>query len=106
MSAAEAAGVPAGGPEPGRAGRRGAGVLVLGVPVVSAPKFAETDAQIQALRRHVADQCVAISSSLNTIPAAMVTRELRERWLRELRQAARAMALVEERLARMPALEA
>jgi hypothetical protein len=61
-------------------------------------KVAETNAQIQALRRHMFDECVAITSSIDTIPRAMVPRKMRDRWLRELRQATRAVALVKERL--------
>ena len=54
-------------------------------------KLAETDAQIQTLRRHIAEECVAIASSIDTIPPAMVPREMRDRWLRALRQAMRAV---------------
>jgi hypothetical protein len=61
-------------------------------------KVAETNAQIQRLRHHMFDECVAIASSIDTIPRAMVPRKMRDRWLRELRQATRAMALVKERL--------
>jgi hypothetical protein len=73
---------------------------------MTARKLAETDAQIQTLRRHVAEECVAIASSLDTIPPAMVPREMRDRWLRTLRQATRAVALVEERLGADPTAEA
>ena len=69
---------------------------------MTARKLAETDAQIQTLRRHVAEECVAITSSIDTIPPAMVPREMRDRWLRALCQAMRAVALVEERLAADP----
>jgi hypothetical protein len=69
-------------------------------------KLAETDAQIQTLRRHVAEECVAITSSIDTIPPAMVPREMPDRWLRALRQALRAVALVEERLGADPTAEA
>jgi hypothetical protein len=69
---------------------------------MTARKLAEADAQIQTLRRHVAEECVAITSSIDTIPPAMVPREMRDRWLRALRQAMRAVALVEERLAADP----
>ena len=69
---------------------------------MTARKLAEADAQIQTLRRHVAEECVAIASSIDTIPPAMVPREMRDRWLRALRQAMRAVALVEERLAADP----
>jgi hypothetical protein len=64
-----------------------------------ARKLAETDAQILALHHHVLTQCVAITSSVDTIPPEMVLPEMRERWLRELRQAAVALNLVIERLA-------
>ena len=69
---------------------------------MTARKLAETDAQIQTRTRHVAEQCVAIASSIDTIPPAMVPGEMRGRWLRALRQAMRAVALVEERLAADP----
>ena len=69
---------------------------------MTARKLAEADAQIQTLRRHVAEECVAITSSIDTIPPAMVPREMRDRWLRALRQAMRAAVLVEERLAADP----
>jgi hypothetical protein len=63
-----------------------------------ARKLAETDTQIQALRRHVLAQCVAITSSFETIPAGFVPRAMREQWRRELQHAAHALTLVEERL--------
>jgi hypothetical protein len=59
---------------------------------MTARKLAEADAQIQTLRRHVAEECVAITSSIDTIPPAMVPREMRDRWLRALRQAMRVVA--------------
>jgi hypothetical protein len=62
-------------------------------------KLADTDGQIRALRQHVSEQCVSISSSIDTIPPEMVTHEMRERWLRELRQVVGALVLVVERLA-------
>jgi hypothetical protein len=61
-------------------------------------KVAETNAQIQTLRHHRFDECVAIASSIDTIPRALVPRRMRDRWLRELRQARGAVALVKERL--------
>lgn len=73
---------------------------------MTARKLAETDAQIQTLRRHVAEECVAIASSIDTIPPGMVPREMRDRWLRALRQALSAVALVEERLAADPTADA
>ncbi|HTC24400.1 MAG TPA: hypothetical protein VK688_08565, partial [Gemmatimonadales bacterium] len=60
-------------------------------------KVAETNAQIQALRRRLSAECVAITSSLDTIPRALVPRTMRDRWLRDLRRAARALALVKAR---------
>ena len=69
---------------------------------MTARKLAEADAQIQTLRRHVSEECVAIASSIDTIPPGMVSREMRDRWLWALRQAMRAVALVEERLAADP----
>jgi hypothetical protein len=44
-----------------------------------ARKLAETDAQILALHHHVLTQCVAITSSVDTIPPEMVLPEMRER---------------------------
>jgi len=73
---------------------------------MTARKLAETDAQIQTLRRHVAEECVAIASSIDTIPPRMVPPEMRDRWLRALRQALSAVALVEERLAADPTADA
>ena len=69
---------------------------------MAARKVAETDAQIQTLRRHMAEECIAITSSIDTIPAAMVPREMRDRRRRTLRQAMRTLALVEERLGADP----
>ena len=73
---------------------------------MTARKLAETDAQIQTLKRHVSEECVAIASSIDTIPPGLVSREMRDRWLRALRQAMRAVALVEERLGADPTAEA
>jgi hypothetical protein len=64
-------------------------------------KVAETDAQIQTLRRHMFEECVAIASSIDTIPP-MVPGAMRARWLRELRQATRAVALLKGRLVAKP----
>jgi hypothetical protein len=69
-------------------------------------KLADTDRQIQAFRHHVSEQCVSIASSIDTIPSEMVPHEIRERWLRELRQAGVALVLVVERLAAGPTAEA
>lgn len=71
-----------------------------------ARKHAETDAQIQALRHHVLEQCVAINSSIETIPAGIVPSAMRGRWRHELQQAAHAVPLVEERFAHEPRAEA
>jgi hypothetical protein len=73
---------------------------------MTARKLAEADAQIQTLRRHVSEECVAIASSIDTIPPGMVSREMRDRWLRALRQAMGAVTLVEERLSADPTAEA
>jgi hypothetical protein len=62
----------------------------------------DTDTQVQALRRNTSKACVSIASSLDTLPPASVPSEMRVRWLRALRQAARAVALVKERLAAAP----
>jgi hypothetical protein len=67
-----------------------------------ARKLAETDAQIHVLHHHVLAQCVAITSSIDTIPPEMVLDEMRERWFVELRQAVVALGLVVERLADGP----
>ena len=66
---------------------------------MTARKLTETDAQIQTLQRHIAEACVAIDSSIDTIPAALVPREMRDPWRRQLRQATRAVTMVEEWLA-------
>ena len=70
------------------------------------PKLADTDRQIQALRHHVSEHCVSIASSIDTLPPETVPPEMRERWLRELRQASGALALVVERLTGEPTAEA
>jgi len=70
-----------------------------------ARKLAETDAQILALHHHVLAQCVAITSSIDTIPPEMVLGEMRTRWLGELRQTVVALGLVVERLAEGPRVE-
>jgi hypothetical protein len=69
---------------------------------IVARKLAETDAQVKALWRHVCDACVAIASSLDTLPPGSATGGMCDRWLRALRQATRAVALVEKRLAADP----
>jgi hypothetical protein len=69
-------------------------------------KLADTDAQIRGLRHHVSEQCVSIASSIDTIPPELVPPAMRERWLRELRQAVAALVLVVERLATGPPPEA
>ena len=69
-------------------------------------KLADTDQQIERLRHHVSEQCVSIASSIDTIPPEMIPAEMRDRWLRELRQAAVALVPVIERLAGGPTPEA
>ena len=69
---------------------------------VTTRKLADTDTQVQALRRNTGKACVSIASSLDMLPPASVPSGMRGRWLRALRQAARAVALVEERLAAAP----
>jgi len=61
-------------------------------------KLADTEAQIKALRHDVAEQCVSIASSIDTLPVGTVPPEMRERWLQELHQAAVALVLVTDRL--------
>ena len=68
-------------------------------------KLADTHQQIETLRHHVSEQCVSIASSIDTIPPEMIPPEMRDRWLRELRQAALALASVIERLAGGPTAE-
>ena len=70
-----------------------------GGAAMTAPKLLDTEAQIQALRRQVAEWCVSIASSIDTTPPEMVPPEMRERWLQELRQATVAITLVIDRLA-------
>ncbi len=65
---------------------------------MSAPKLADTEVQIKALRRDVAERCVSIASSIDTLPVGAVPLEMRERWLHELHQAAVALVLVTDRL--------
>lgn len=67
--------------------------------VVATPKLAETDERVKALRKHICDACVAIASSLDTLPAGVAAGDMRARWLRALSQARGAVALVEQRLA-------
>ena len=62
------------------------------------PKLADTEAQIRALRHDVAERCVSIASSIDTLPVGAVPTEMRERWLQELHQAAVALVLVTDRL--------
>jgi hypothetical protein len=69
-------------------------------------KLADTDQQIETLRHHLSEQCVSIASSIDTIPPEMIPAEMRDRWLRELRQAAVALVPVIERLAGGPTPEA
>jgi hypothetical protein len=69
---------------------------------VSSRRLADTDVQVQALRRNTGKACVSIASSLDTLTPASVPPEMRARWLRALRQTTRAVVLVEERLATAP----
>jgi hypothetical protein len=69
-------------------------------------KLADTDQQIETLRHYLSEQCVSIASSIDTIPPEMIPAEMRDRWLRELRQAAVALVPVIERLAGGPTPEA
>lgn len=69
-------------------------------------KLQDTDQQIETLRHHVSEQCVSIASSIDTIPPEMILTEMRDRWLRGLRQAAVALVPVIERLAGGPTTEA
>ena len=62
------------------------------------PKLADTEEQIRALRHDVAERCVSIASSIDTLPVGTVPPEMRERWLHELHQAAVALVLVTDRL--------
>ena len=61
-------------------------------------KLADTEAQIRSLRHDVAERCVSIASSIDTLPVGTVPPEMRERWLHELHQAAVALVLVTDRL--------
>jgi hypothetical protein len=69
-------------------------------------KLADSDQQIETLRHHVSERCVSIASSIDTIPPEMIPAEMRDRWLRGLRQAAVALVPVIERLAGGPTTEA
>ena len=62
-------------------------------------KLADTDAQIQRLWHNISEQCVSIASSIDTTPPGMIPREMRKRWLRELRKTGVALGLLVERLA-------
>jgi hypothetical protein len=66
-------------------------------------KLADTDQQIETFRHHVSVECVSIASSIGTIPPGTIPAEMRDRWLRGLRQAAVALVPVIERLAGGPA---
>ena len=70
----------------------------LSEATTTARKLADTDAQVQALRRHIGRTCVSIASSLDTLPHASILPKMRARWVLALRQATRAIGLVEERL--------
>ncbi len=69
-------------------------------------KLADTDQQIETFRHHVSEQCVSIASSIDSIPPETIPPQMRDRWLRELRQAAVALVPVIERLAPVPTTEA
>ena len=62
------------------------------------PKLADTEEQIRALRHDVAERCVSIASSIDTLPVGTVPPEMSERWLHELHQAAIALVLVTDRI--------
>ena len=79
---------------------------VIGGDRAVPPKLADTDGQIQRLWHNVPPQCISIASSIDTTPPEMIPHELRERWLRELRKTAVALALLVERLAGGPTAEA
>jgi len=63
------------------------------------PKLADTGRQIRTLWHNVSEQCVSITSSIDTTPPEMIPHEMRERWLRELRRAAVALDLLVVRVA-------
>ena len=65
---------------------------------VTTRKLADTDMQVQTLRRNTGKACVSIASSLDTLPPASVPYDMRVRWLRALRQTTRAVGVVEGRL--------
>ncbi|PYM47111.1 MAG: hypothetical protein DME16_13335 [Candidatus Rokuibacteriota bacterium] len=69
-------------------------------------KLADTDGQIQRLWHNISEQCISITSSIDTTPSEMIPHEMRERWLRELRKTGVALALLVERLAGRPTAEA
>jgi hypothetical protein len=66
------------------------------------PKLADTDGQIQALWQSVSEQCVSITSSIDTTPPEMIPHVIRARWLRELRKTGVALTLLVNRLASGP----
>jgi hypothetical protein len=78
--------------------KRDAGVVLI-TPI---RKLAESNARIEALRRHVLEECVALTSSIDTVPAEILQPAIREQWRRELEQAAHALTLVEQHLAPKP----
>jgi hypothetical protein len=69
---------------------------------VNSRRLADTDMQVQALRRNTGKACVSIASSLGALPPTRVPPEMRVRWLRALRQTTRAVVLVDERLVTAP----
>jgi hypothetical protein len=66
------------------------------------PKLADTDGQIQALWQSVSEQCVSITSSIDTTPPEMIPHVIRARWLRELRKAGAALTILINRLTSGP----
>ena len=80
--------------KPGKRPPAGENARSLGI----SRKLAETDFQILTLRRHVLEECVAVTSAIDAIPAGTLPRPMREQWRRELEQAAQALTLVEEHL--------
>ncbi len=66
------------------------------------PKLADTNGQIERLWQSVSEQCVSITSSIDTIPPEMIPHVTRARWLRELRKTGVALALLVNRLTSGP----
>lgn len=85
-----------------RRGQPGISPTATGGEWTTPRKLADTEQQIERLRHHVSEQCVPIASSIDTIPPEMMPAEMRDQWLRDLRQAAVALVPVSERLAGGP----